>query len=259
MKSPDLFNRINLARLKALSRVGAMLHGFTTVNQARLEVVDFCCATSSHNNYAKATHVPNVVPFPDQLPRYLVSAKKALYVGRLDQEKLPTLKVFVALCREWKIPFDIVGSFAPQRAVNAFKATLPPESLLGVLDTREFLLEHGHKYLFIGGVGQVPLEAAAANLPALIVAHKPEEKDRSVFLSAENLTTLLDWNCVLRRIPQELLTPNREAFFAAVEKARKENTLAPLAPYRLREALEEVHSAEKIYRRYYQALLGKAL
>ena len=77
--------------------------------------------------------------------------------------------------------------------------------------------------------------------------------------SAENLTTLLDWNGVLRRIPQELLTPNREAFFAAVEKARKENTLAPLAPYRLREALEEVHSAEKIYRRYYQALLGKAL
>ncbi|MFR3635161.1 MAG: hypothetical protein ACLTVB_03630 [Sutterella sp.] len=32
-----------------------------------------------------------------------------------------------------------------------------------------------------------------------------------------------------------------------------------LPPYRLREALEEVHSAEKIYRRYYQALLGKAL
>lgn len=257
MKGAALFNRVDLARLKSLTRVGAMLHGETDVLLARLPALDFCLATTSGTRPIAAKAFPNVVQFPARPVAYNLAATRALYIGRIDRGKLPTLQTFVEICEKWQVPYQVAGSFSTQSDVVRFQRRLPLAALLGPIDTRAFLAEHGHDYLFVGGVGQVPLEAAAVNLPALITTHHVHDAMRSAVLTAENMPDFLAWNCVINKMPQGLVASNLDAFFEALQTAKATDSVTPLMPYRVRNELARRLDVDVVFGEYEAVLLGR--
>ena len=71
-----------------------------------------------------------------------------------------------------------------------------------------------HKYLFIAGVGQIPLEAASLGFPAAVVSSKRSSDfaESLIFLDLSNVEFLHQWNFVINQCPIENLTPNGQKF-----------------------------------------------
>ena len=100
VKSTDLLQVVDIEALRMLTRVGVMIHNTIKVDQGRLDALDYRVSVRKHEMpYSNLTFIPNVVRFPDVMPVYRLDAGKALYIGRIDREKLPTVKNFVTICR----------------------------------------------------------------------------------------------------------------------------------------------------------------
>lgn len=253
MKDSRLLHSIDLTQLKTMVRTGCMIHGLVPADQAILDALDYR-ATSAVNRYARLVTIPNVVAFPHKCPAFNPKSRKALYVGRIDSEKLPTVKSFVAICSQHGFQFEIAGPLSlQQKDVSQFSSTLPRSAYIGTIDTRAFLVEKGCEYAFIGGVGQVILEAAAANLPALIATHLPDVQ-RSTFLTKDNLSQLLHWNCVIKGIPEILAPGNTDTFFDALRAANQTGDPSMVAFYRVRNELEAHSCADDVWTRYLDLL-----
>lgn len=258
MKGCCLLHDLDIATVKQFARIGCMIHGEIEASQAQLNILDYRCSSRDKPAYFQnVTPIPNVVEFPAQLPRYDARSNKALYIGRIDSDKLKTVQSFVRVCQNHNLQFELAGPLYPQREVVQYVERIGSDHFIGQIDTRSFLQEHGKEYAFIAGVGQIPLEAAAANLPTLIPTHS-DDASQSVFLSSENLDVLLDWNCVLRRMPKDFLVqPNLADFFEARSKVlAKQCGIEQLNSYRLRKALQARRNAEEIWGKYVGILFG---
>ena len=257
MKSSRLLHDLDIATLKQYVRIGCMIHGEIEASPAQLNILDYRCSSRDKPDYFQnVTPIPNVDEFPDQIPDYDARSNKALYIGRVDLDKLKTVQSFVKICQNHNLQFEIAGPLHPQREVVQYVEHIGADHFIGHIDTRSFLQEHGNEYAFISGVGQIPLEAAAANLPTLIPTHS-DDASLSVFLSSENLDVLLDWNCVLRRTPKDLVQPNLADFFEARSRVlAKQCGIEQLNFYRLRKELQAQRDAEKIWGKYARILLG---
>lgn len=125
--------------------------------------------------------------------------KKAVFISRLNGEKLPTLIAFCEFCRKNGLHGDIASPLT-REAVNIRERILrqygkDQYTFLGAVETESFLKEHGKEYLFCAGVGQVVLEGAAFGMPTLICAHAGVEY--STFLCEENFSLLRRNNFVI--------------------------------------------------------------
>lgn len=254
LKSPKLLHSINLNRLKSQARIGCTVHSRVRVQQEVLDQLDFRATPNQAKELKNFVMIPNVVAFPEVVPQYRVGPRKAwkaLYVGRLDKVKLTTIRNFVELCCKHHIKFELAGPLSKQEEVLSYVENLPQGSLIGEIDTRAYLEEHGSEYLFVGGVGQVPLEAAAVNLPAW-VSPDVEDYNRGAFLTANNLENLRQWNCTIKpgKIPEELAPGNAEEFFEAVGMASVSGDLCSLEVFRVREALRAQLSEDVVWGQY---------
>lgn len=258
MKDVKLFHDVNLEALKRWARIGCMIHGGVVCDPERIERLDYVCAITNKTkpNRKDAAVVPNVVEFPSETPNYRPESDKALCVSRIDTEKLPTIRNFIAICRRYDLRFEIAGPVQHCPLVDRFLAETDPEAFLGVVDTRTFLQEHGSEYCFVAGVGQVPLEAAAANLPSLVATHLGDTM-RSAFLTIENAARLVEYNCVIRTIPPEYVLGNVEAFFAARELVLSGAVPKALESFRVREHMKTLVDAEVVTKRYITLITGK--
>ena len=260
MKSPKFFHGLDLEVLKKLTRVGVMIHGQGDFDQYRLNALDYGCTVRLHEQpYKNLTFLPNVVRFPATTSTYNLKVKKALYVGRIDAEKLPTVKSFVAICRRYGIDYDIAGSLSDAREVQAWIPTQPANVFIGMVDTRQYFLSHGNDYAFIGGVGQVVLEAVAANLPCLVTTHQKDAM-RSAFVTKSNLAELLNWNCVLRRCPEDRVGRHVEPFFDARAKALKGDAASLThfyGTYFARKELQALRHEDEVWSKYLKLVLGE--
>lgn len=260
MKSPRLFHGLDLEALKKLTRVGVMIHGEGDFDQHRLNALDYGCSVRLYEQrYKSLTYLPNVVQFPDSIPTYNLKARKALYVGRIDAEKLPTVKSFVAICRRYGIDYDIAGSLSDAREVQAWIPTQPKHVFIGIIDTRQYLIDHSEDYAFIGGVGQVVLEAVASNLPCLVTTHQKDAM-RSAFVTKDNLAELLNWNCVLRGCPEDRVGRHIESFFESRSKAIKGNEVALTyfyGTYFARKELQALRHEDEVWAKYLKLVLGE--
>ena len=232
-----------------------MIHGFVDADCSKLNLLDYRCSVNDFLEPGfEFEFVPNVVSFPEVFPEYQLMAGKALYVGRIDSEKLLSVKSFVEVCRRYGIEYEIAGSLSGNFKVQAWAALQPKGTFIGVINTRSFLIEHGAEYAFIGGVGQVVLETVAANLPCLVATHRKDAL-RSAFVTQKNLNALLRWNCVLRGCPEELVARNTDAFFEARTQAMNGDG-ALLQKYFARSVLESLRNADEIWSHYRKVLLG---
>ena len=258
MKNPKLMHEVDLSMLRRFVRTGCMIHGHIDADQARLDELDYRCTSNKHSNdFQGLIWIPNVVDFPEAacLPQYDAAASKALYVGRIDNEKLPTIRSFIRVCEHYGLDYKIAGPLKQTEETLQWARDLPPGILLGLVDTRSYLIENGGKYAFIGGVGQVPLEAAAAGLPTLVATHL-DDAFRSAFMTAENAASLLDRNCVLRKQEDCDIPGNVESFFAARRRAVEEECSAPMAPFRIRTDLMKMRDAETVWQAYWRELMA---
>lgn len=254
VKSTDLLQVVDIEALRMLTRVGVMIHNTIKVDQGRLDALDYRVSVRKHEMpYSNLTFIPNVVRFPDVMPVYRLDAGKALYIGRIDREKLPTVKNFVTICRRYGLEYEIAGPVYKEEAVSEWIQGQPKDVMLGTLDTRAWLAEHGAEYAFIGGVGQVVLEAVAANLPCLVATHGNNAL-RSAFVTKGNLASLLEWNCVLRGCPEATVSGNVVEFFEA--RARSREDPQGLEQFRVRKELVTLRSEENIWEQYLEILRG---
>ena len=125
--------------------------------------------------------------------------KKAVFISRLTEEKLPTLLSFCDFCRKNSLHGEIAAPLHAEalRIKDMVHGRYGQEAFtfLGEVATVPFLKEHGREYLFCAGVGQVIAESIALGMPALVCSHLGSE--HSTFLSEENFSRLHTKNFVI--------------------------------------------------------------
>ena len=149
LKSPKLAHDVDIKALRQLVRVGCMLHGREDTTQEFLDRLDYRCTVFSHSSgFERLVNLPNIVTFPDARPAFDPHADTALYVGRIDSEKLPTIRNFIRICERLGVRFEIAGPVTSpgSRPVGRFLPTVPPDALIGPIDTRAHLQAHGSRY-----------------------------------------------------------------------------------------------------------------
>ena len=195
------FEKIDMQTLKASCRAGATLHGSFRFPKEQLSKLDYCCLVTKFLDYDKPNRTvqPNGVNI--QPPCWTYSGqRKALFVSRLDKEKLPTLRAFLDFCKKKHISPEVAGPLS-QKPAAAIRTLIEQDykksvTFIGEIDTLSFLKDHPQDYLFVGGVGQVPLEALSLGYPAFVCSHFGMEY--SSFVTEDNFESLRLYNFVIR-------------------------------------------------------------
>ena len=114
---------------------------------------------------------------------------RAILISRIDKEKLPTIEAFITYCQNINIDFDIAGKDETGNIITELlikKYNIPFEKFIGNVNTIDFLIRNKDKYLFVGGVGQVAIEAGILGFPVLCLAHLGVEY--STFITKTNFS-----------------------------------------------------------------------
>lgn len=198
----DYFEKLDIEALKKSHRVGGTIHALIPLPEAQLAKLDYCCLISSSQPYNKSnkTFQLNGVTIYPALWKFN-HQRKALFISRLDKEKLPTLRAFLDFCISKNIAPEIAAPLSNKASLDA-RSIIEHEygeipNFIGAIDSLPFLKEHTQDYLFVGGVGQVPLEALSLGYPAFVCSHLGLE--HSTFVTEENFEELRIYNFVIRQ------------------------------------------------------------
>lgn len=253
-KNPQLYYDLgtSIDSLKRLTRVGGCFHSQLKCVPSDFDALDYQIVVSERllRLFPKAHAVPNWISESGVMPHVDPESRKALFISRIDNEKLPTLKNFVALCRANGIDYDIAG---PVRSDNAKvlrrlnKLAIAKTKFIGPIDTTPFLKAHAGKYLFASGVGQAALEAASLGMPVLIASHT-SSAIQSTFLTNENFSALLADNLTVKDPSAPI--GNTQAFFAAARSGTIDSFFAL-------EAVRQFCSESALMTRYMNAVFGE--
>ena len=200
--------------LKKICRIGVTIHNYLNLPLEKFSHFDY--KITSYDTNLK--FIPNGVFTQKRQWKYL-SQKEALLISRFSKEKLPTIESFVDFCAENKINPYLAGplSDSESRIIKenlVLKYNLNKSHFLGNINTIPFLRGNLHKYLFVGGVGQVVIEALSMGIPALVCSHAGVHY--SSFVNKNNFDKLHKNNFVINRIAgkinifQELPDENHE-------------------------------------------------
>lgn len=255
MKATKFFDNVCLDRIKTLARVGVCIHNRIKTDHKKLRELDYLL-TSTHRlskNFPGATCVPNWIKPQSCFVKPNPVSNKALIISRLDAEKFPTIKNFVELCRKNNLHFYIAGtanSPDPKLSDLFNSLNLPEDALIGPIRTLDYLKEHGSDYLFVAGVGQVPLEASVLGLPAMVVTHK-NTPTLSTVLNKENFSFLRQQNMTIKEsCPDDECLGNFQCFLQDCKDRRIEE-------YDVRSCVVEQCGIDQSMRTYMQLVLGE--
>ena len=208
---------IDLPNMKEKTVVGTCVHGVYRVAHSLMNQFDYrvySCANDT-NKFEDAHHIPNFIRTTSKRWSYKKQST-ALFISRISEVKLKTLENFIKICERNDIAYKIAGPIDPANVkVAKFVSRLKEGVLIGGIDTYDYLSKHGDDYLFVGGIGQVPIEAASFGIPALILSARSEEY--STFLTADKIPFFITWNFVINDCPKEGLG-NIDAFFRDVAR-----------------------------------------
>ena len=203
---------VNIANLTERTIVGTCVHGIYKVPHSLMRQFDYRVYSCANliNKFQDAYHVPNFIKSTSHRWSYN-GQSTALFISRISAVKLKTLENFIKICKENGLRYKIAGPIDYTNVkVAKFVSRLEKDALLGGIDTYRYLSEHSDDYLFVGGIGQVPIEAASFGMPALILSARDAEY--STFLTADKILFFIKWNFVINNCPKESLG-NVDAFF----------------------------------------------
>ena len=208
---------IDLPNMKEKTVVGTCVHGVYRVAHSLMNQFDYRVYSCANliNKFQDAYHVPNFIRTTPKRWSYKKQST-ALFISRISEVKLKTLENFIKICERNDIAYKIAGPIDHANVkVAKFVSRLKEGVLIGGIDTYDYLSKHGDDYLFVGGIGQVPIEAASFGIPALILSARSEEY--STFLTADKIPFFITWNFVINDCPKEGLG-NIDAFFRDVAR-----------------------------------------
>ena len=204
-KASEYIHHVDLCLLKCFCKVGLAIHGIIKIDQMLVDQMDYCFFASSYLNGLLGLATGSGHPFPvirnwvDSItPKWSFSGQnRALFISRVDDEKFPTLKSFLWICKKIGCDYEIAGNISKSSKMGDFIRKMEYNRFIGTVDTVRFLERHANDYLFVGGVGQVPLEALSFGIPALVATHH-EDYEYSRFVVRDNFDRLASNNFVIR-------------------------------------------------------------
>lgn len=134
------------------------------------------CASAVHGRRVPllqfAPVLPNALAYKPAVWKF-GGQQTAVFISRLAADKVPSFEAFIELCRKGNIPFELAGGLAGKEARAVKRAlqqqyALADKVFIGEVDTQEFLTRRAKRYLFVGGVGQVILEAGQLGYPCVV-------------------------------------------------------------------------------------------
>lgn len=166
--------------------------------------MDYCFFASSYLNDLLGLKTRDGRPLPvirnwidSIMPKWSYAGQnRALFISRVDDEKFPTLKSFLRVCKDIGCDYEIAGDMNKPSRMKNFIRDMEPGRFIGPVDTVRFLEQNANNYLFVGGVGQVSLEALSFGIPALVAAHH-ENHEYSRFVVRDNFDCLASNNFVI--------------------------------------------------------------
>lgn len=195
--------RFDLSLLKQAGvRIGVMVHAACKEwNFNYLKQADYvACSSSIQVQRAPALKdicvLPNAIENRFPVWRY-AKQKKAVIISRISEDKIPSLASFIRLCQAWGLAYDIAGpldTLPAQKVKNILqtKFDVQDSQFLGAVPTEDFLAAHAAEYLFVGGLGQVILEAGQLGYPCLVASLAGEAGN--CFVTRDNFSLLYDCN-----------------------------------------------------------------
>ncbi len=180
--------------------------------------------------------------------------REALIISRIAGDKLPSIKSFIELCKHWKINPVIAGdidNYEGDMIKNMLQKEydIADDCFIGRVDTVKFLQAKGNKYLFIGGVGQVMLEAGQLGFPCLVCSLLG--KNYSFFLTRDNIKKVLELNCSPRSKEEinSIKIENTELMF-------KEVLSGNIGKFNISQVINKECSIDKAYKQYLQIIIS---
>lgn len=197
------------------------------------------CASAVHGRRVPllqhASVLPNALAYHPAVWKF-GGQQTAVFISRLSGDKVPSFEAFIELCRKGNIPFELAGGLvgkeahAVKRALEQ-KYALPDKVFIGEVDTQEFLTRRAKRYLFVGGVGQVILEAGQLGYPCVVCSVRG--RGFAFFALRDRFGKLYAYNCApffeehirlfaadVRRVQEDLrkvCSGNTECFLLARE------------------------------------------
>jgi len=211
---PDFFNRIDLEKLHGIT-VGVCLHDQADIRRERIESLDYSYKTA--NSKTQFTYVRTIRNWIDRQERCWRHAgqKKAVLISRIHADKLPTIINFARVCDAFGIGYEIFGNATASAAEALLEHGISRAKIHPPVETIAFLKEHWEEYLFVGGVGQVIMEAASLGYPVMVSPHTDFKK--ATFVTQSNIDFLAFWNFVIHHCPDDQLG-NYQEFFSHVSE-----------------------------------------
>ena len=156
---------------------------------------------------AKYPVLPNAVKKKEPSWQFC-GQKKALLVSRLGEDKRPSIEAFITLCLKWHMPFQIAGDFSEQGGRKLKfdlqrQFNLDEKIFLGYINTEEFLQKYWKRFLFVGGIGQVILEAGQLGYPCLLTSLLGEQQ--SFWVTQNNIGDVINYNCSPHSVAESAL------------------------------------------------------
>ncbi len=221
IKNPRVLYDLPLFDWKNKIVLGVQIHNVFSLTDRLQQQLDHCrYIVSSQSDFVpKSSIVRNWIeylPPPIEPLWQFKQQKQALFISRLSKDKATHFLNFVSFCRKQGLDFHIASDWPERSWQHHFIESLALEShqFIGPISTAHHLRRFMHKYLFIAGVGQIPLEAASLGFPAAVVSSKRSSDfaEPLIFLDLSNVEFLHQWNFVINQCPIENLTPNGQKF-----------------------------------------------
>ena len=255
LKPSAFFESIDKCRITSYTRLGVCIHSKIRMSPRKLDGVDYCFLSSIYlkEKFSQAKCLPNWVNCcgdPVPLPAGSSDNKRSvsLFISRISSEKFPTLCNFVKLCRHYHLNFKIAGSIdKSDRKLNKRLAGLhiSDDQFIGPIKTIDYLKKHAYEILLVAGVGQVPLEAAALGLPALVTPHI-DRFDLSTVLTEDSFKFLRPWNMTIKQYHDAECLGNIDDFL-------KDFNIGKLEKYNIQHCISKYCNIENSMK-YYQKI-----
>lgn len=220
IKNPRMLYDLPLFDWKNKIVLGVQIHNVFSLTERLKQQLNHChYIVSSQSDFVPKSSIVrnwvNIIPPPETL-WYFKQQKHALFISRLSKDKTTHFLNFVSFCRKQGLDFHIASDWPERGWQHHFIQSLAlyPHQFIGPISTSHHLRKFIHKYLFIAGVGQIPLEAASLGFPTAVVSSKLPSNfaEPLIFLDHSNVGFLHQWNFVINQCPIESLTPNSQKF-----------------------------------------------
>lgn len=213
-KGWDYIQFVNLLDMKKMAKVGCFISNQTNLPSYLAQLFSYRVLFMDTERYIKnCVVIQNWLKFPPRLIWKFGRQTKAIFISRIDREKLPTLKNFLRICKFLQIEPVVAGynHWPDDPQIKPVLEELPSNNILPTINVVDFLEEKGKEFLFVGGVGQVVLESIAFGIPSLVLAHTDNALE-SVFVTKENYVQLAQRNFTIKPYHSEKPKGNLQIF-----------------------------------------------